>query len=563
MKHQKFIFVIGGVMSGVGKGVASASIGKILQSRGLAISSIKIDPYLNVDAGTMNPVEHGEVFVLESGLECDQDMGNYERFLDIEVPAENYMTNGMIFKTVIDRERNLGYNGACVEPTYHISEEIISRIRASAKKTKADVTIVEIGGTVGEYQNAIFIEAARTMKLKNPVDVIFALVSYLPIPGTIGEMKTKPTQNAVRTLNSYGVHPDIIIGRGAYPLDDKRKSKIGDMCSVPYNHIISAPDVSSIYEVPLLFEKDNFSSTLLKLLKIKVKTASDLAEWRQMVAHCREAREDVHIGIVGKYFRTGDYVLSDVYISIIESLKHAAFCLNRRLSMDWIDSVEYEKEPSKLDALSQYDGILIPGGFGTRGVDGKIQAIQYVRERKIPYFGICYGMQLALVEYARHVMGHTDAHTTEVSKKTKYPVVDVMPEQIRNIKLGHYGGTMRLGAYEALITKGTHAYGAYSSMRDGRWYTKTEDSQTISVKERHRHRYEVNPRYVNELEMAGIMFSGKTRDGMLMEIMELPSTVHPFFIGMQAHPEFTGSPLHPHPVFTAFLKASINKSVKQ
>lgn len=546
-------------MSGVGKGVASASIGKILQSRGLTISSIKIDPYLNVDAGTMNPIEHGEVFVLESGLECDQDMGNYERFLDIEVPAENYMTNGMIFKTVIDRERNLGYNGACVEPTYHISEEIINRIRASAKKTQADITIVEIGGTVGEYQNAIFIEAARTMKLKNPADVIFALVSYLPIPGTLGEMKTKPTQNAVRTLNSYGVHPDIIIGRGAYSLDDKRKSKIGDMCSVPYNHIISAPDVSNIYEVPLLFEKDNFSTTLLKLLKIKVKTISDLTTWRAMVERCREAREDVHIGIVGKYFRTGDYVLSDVYISIIESLKHAAFVFNRRLSMDWLDSVEYEKDKSKLDTLFQYDGILIPGGFGTRGVEGKIQAIQYVREHKIPYFGICYGMQLALVEYARNVIGHSDAHTTEVSKKTTYPVIDVMPEQIRNIKLGHYGGTMRLGAYEALITKDTHAYNAYSSMRNGRWYTKREDSKTISVKERHRHRYEVNPRCVSELETAGVVFSGKTRDGMLMEIMELPLAVHPFFIGMQAHPEFTGSPLHPHPMFTAFLRASINK----
>src|SRR3989338_5939388 len=308
MKRHKFIFIIGGVMSGVGKGVASASIAKILQSRGLLVSSIKIDPYLNVDAGTMNPIEHGEVFVLSSGLECDQDMGNYERFLDLEIPGENYMTNGMIFKTVIDRERNLGYDGACVEPTYHISQEIIQRITHSAEMTKSDVTLVEIGGTVGEYQNAIFIEAARIMKLKHSSDVLFALVSYLPIPGTIGEMKTKPTQNAVRTLNSYGVHPDIIIARGAHRLDEKRKMKIGDMCSVPNKNIISAPDVGNIYEVPLNFEQDGLTDTLLKALRLRSLKHSDLSGWKRIIERAKKSEKEVKIAMIGKYFKTGDYV---------------------------------------------------------------------------------------------------------------------------------------------------------------------------------------------------------------------------------------------------------------
>ncbi|MDO8571881.1 MAG: CTP synthase [bacterium] len=561
MKRHKYIFVIGGVMSGVGKGVASASIGKILQGRGFKVNPIKIDPYLNVDAGTMNPVEHGEVFVLSSGLECDQDMGNYERFLDIELFPDNYMTNGMVFKTVIDRERNLGYGGKCVEPVFHISEEILNRVKRSVKKSGADVTIVEIGGTVGEYQNAIFIEAARTMKLKHPNDVIFVLVSYLPIPGTLGEMKTKPTQNAVRTLNSYGVHPDIIIARAAKSLDKKRKDKLADFVSIPNKNIISAPDVDSIYDVPLNFEKDGLSTIIQKRLRIRSKNTSDLAQWKKMVDRRKTLEGTVRIGMIGKYFKTGDFVLSDVYISIIEALKHAANRLNRQLVLDWLDSHDYEGSHDALLKLDEYDGILVPGGFGGRGVKGKLRAIQYVREKKIPYFGICYGMQLALIEYARNVLKLKAAHTTEVDKKNPHPVIDIMPEQIENIKTGNYGGTMRLGAYPALLKKGTLAHKAYTGVEGGRWST-VQDLQNdhFIIRERHRHRYEVNPAYVQQFEERGVVFSGISPDRVLMEVMELPREVHPFFIGTQYHPEFTSSPLNPHPIFLEFIRASMERN---
>lgn len=549
-------------MSGVGKGVASASIGKILQSRGLKVNPIKIDPYLNVDAGTMNPAEHGEVFVLSSGLECDQDMGNYERFLDSELLPDNYMTNGMVFKTVIDRERNLGYEGKCVEPVFHISEEILNRIRRSVKKSGADVTIVEIGGTVGEYQNAIFIEAARGMKLKHQNDVIFVLVSYLPIPGTLGEMKTKPTQNAVRTLNSYGVHPDIIIARGAKPLDKKRKDKIADFVSIPNKNIISAPDVESIYEVPLNFEKDGLSTIIQKRLRLRSKSTSDLGAWKKMVERRKAPEGIVRIGMVGKYFKTGDFVLSDVYISIIEALKHASNRLNRELVLDWLDSHEYEGSNSALEKISSYDGVLVPGGFGGRGVKGKLRAIQYVREHAIPYFGICYGMQLALIEYARNVLKLKAAHTTEVDKKTPHPVIDIMPEQVEYMKISNYGGTMRLGSYPTLLKKGTIAYKSYSTAEEGRWNAPQEiNNDYFVIRERHRHRYEVNPTYVTQFENTGITFSGVSPDRVLMEIMELPREVHPFFIGTQYHPEFTSSPLHPHPLFLEFIRASIERQV--
>lgn len=562
MKNHKYIFIVGGVMSGVGKGIACASMGKILQSRGFRINPIKIDPYLNVDAGTMNPKEHGEVFVLASGLECDQDMGNYERFLDVELLPENYMTNGMVFKTVIDRERSLGYNGRCVEPLFHIVEESLGRIQASVKKSNADITIVEIGGTVGEYQNALFIEAARTMKLRSPEDVIFVLVSYLPIPHMVGEMKTKPTQSAIRTMNSYGVNPDIIVARAERPLDDQRKRKIADFGNIPYQNIVSAPDVETIYDVPLNFEKDGLSDSILELLHMKGKLKSDMLQWRKMVQKAKNASEEVKIAIIGKYFKTGDFFLSDVYISVIESLKHAAYVLDRKPKFEWIDSLEYEEDPSLLKHLDMFDGVLVPGGFGGRGVEGKIHAIQYVREHKIPYFGLCYGMQLALIEYARTVMGLKDAHTTEVNRKTPYPVIDIMPEQVENLAKGNYGATMRLGAYDALLQKGTIAYQGYSKAKDGRWSKKNASNDEFMIKERHRHRYEVNPAFVKSFEEKGVVFSGVSPDRILMEIMELPRDVHPFFLGVQFHPEFTGSLLHPHPLFTEFVRASSERAVK-
>ncbi len=540
MARHKYIFVLGGVMSGVGKGVTTSAIGKILKARGFNVSPLKIDPYLNVDAGTMNPIEHGEVFVLDSGLECDQDMGNYERFLDQSIPPENYMTNGMVFKYVIDKERALGYGGKCVEPTYHITEEILRRINLSIHKSDADISIIEIGGTVGEYQNAIFIEAARVLKLKHPNDVLFVLVSYLPVPDKIGEMKTKPTQAAVRTLNSYGVHPDIVIARSNRPLDNRRKEKIGFSSNINPKHIISAPDVDSIYDIPLNFEKDGLSSTILRLLKLRPKQ-TDLEDWRKMAARVKDGGPVVKIGIVGKYFKTGDFVLSDVYISVIESLKHAAGAAGVKLNLEWLDAGDYEKDKSKLKELSAYDGILVPGGFGERGVEGKIAAIEYAREKEIPYFGLCYGMQLAVIEYARHVANLKGAHTTEVNKQTKYPVIDIMPEQVEKMSKADYGGTMRLGAYPAKLKGESIAARAYGA---------------TTISERHRHRYEVNPEYIDILEKNGLVFSGRSPDGVLMEIAELPRSRHPFFLGTQFHPEFKSTPLHPHPLFFAFMKAA-------
>ncbi|MDO8493465.1 MAG: CTP synthase [bacterium] len=540
-KKHKYIFVCGGVMSGVGKGITTSSIALILKNKGFKVNPMKIDPYLNVDAGTMNPGEHGEVFVLESGLECDQDMGNYERFLGVSLPRENYMTNGMVLKHVIDKERALGYGGKCVEPVTHVTEEIIRRIEVARKLTDSDITIVEIGGTVGEYQNSLFIEAARLIKIKHPGDVAFVMVSYLPIPGTIGEMKTKPTQAAIRTLNSHGVHPDVIIARATKPLDQRRKEKIAEASGIPIEQIISAPDIESIYEVPLNFEKDGLGDTLLRILNVKNKKSikDSLKEWRAMFSKMKNAKTDVKVGIVGKYFKTGDFVLRDVYISIIESLKHAGGTAGVKVNIDWLDSEDYE-EGKPLENLSNYDGILVPGGFGGRGIEGKIKAIQYLRENKIPFFGICYGMQLAVIEYARNVLGLADAHTKEVSKSTTNPVIDVMQEQIKNLDEKKYGGTMRLGVYKAVLEPRTLAQTLY---------------QQGIIRERHRHRYEVNPEYIERFEKAGLVFPGKSPDGRLMEIMELPTSVHPFFLGTQFHPEFTGNPLKPHPLFLGFVKA--------
>ncbi len=526
-------------MSGVGKGITTASIAKILEGRGFRVSPIKIDPYLNVDAGTMNPTEHGEVFVLDSGLECDQDMGNYERFLGRSLPTENYMTNGMVFKHVIDKERALGYKGKCVEPVYHITEEIVRRIDASVKKTKPNISIIEIGGTVGEYQNAIFIEAARMLELKNPGDVLFVMVSYLPIPGKIGEMKTKPTQTAIRTLNSYGVHPDIIIARSDVPLDEKRKEKIADSNGVPKDRVISAPDIDSIYDVPVNFEKDGLGNLVLKLFDLKPKQ-KDLIDWRRMLRKLHGAKKEVRIAVVGKYFKTGDFILSDVYISVLESLKHAAYSLNRRPVIDWIDAETYEKNPKKLKELEQYHGILVPGGFGGRGVEGIISVINYARKNKIPYFGLCYGMQLMVVEYARNACRLRDAHTAEVKPKTKHVVIDILPEQKDLLRKNDMGGTMRLGGYPAKLKKGTVAEGAYKA---------------TTIRERHRHRYEVNPEYIVLLEDKGLVFSGVSPNKKLMEIAELPKKEHPFFLGVQFHPEFRTSPTEPHPLFCEFVNA--------
>lgn len=547
---HKYIFVLGGVMSGVGKGIATSSIGLILEHKGYPVNLVKIDPYLNIDAGTMNPTEHGEVFVLRSGLETDQDMGNYERFLGRDLTNEDYMTSGMVYQSVITRERALEYKGKFVEAIPHVRDEIIARMEAAASYNSSRVSVIEIGGTVGDFQNALFIEAARVLKMQHPEDVLFIMVSYLPVPSTIGEMKTKPTQNAVRQLNSYGVQPDFLIARSVHPLDAKRKEKLAVWCNVRSDRVISAPDIASIYEVPLNFEKDKLGNILLDALHLPGKRRTGLARWSRFVkATMNKNGPEVKIAIVGKYFDTGDFVLSDAYLSVIEAIKFSAAALEYRAKITWINSKDIERKGARaLADLRHYHGVIVPGGFGETGVEGKMRAIQFAREKKIPYFGLCYGMQLMVVEYARHVLKLKDAHTTEIKKNAADPVVDVMLEQKKHLADNKYGGTMRLGVYPAYLKKGTMARAAYKKEL---------------VEERHRHRYEINPAYVKRLEEAGLVFSATSPDGVLMEIAELPRTVHPFMLGTQFHPEFQARPLSPHPLFTEFLRAAIARKKKK
>lgn len=550
-KKHKYIFVVGGVMSGVGKGITTSSIGTLLQSKGFSVNLLKVDPYLNVDAGTMNPTEHGEVFVLNSGLETDQDMGNYERFLHRDLTGDDYITSGMVYKHVIEAERALKYGGHCVEAIPHIRDEIIRRLKHSAKINKTEISVIEIGGTVGDYQNVMFIEAARVMKVMNPEDVLFVMVSYMPVPSMLGEMKSKPTQNAIRLLNSYGVNADIIIARSEVPMDDKRREKIAISCSLPTDHIISAPDIHSVFDVPLNFEKDKLSEILLKVLHLrKKKDEPGLAKWEEFAKKVKNTKKTVDIAIVGKYFNTGGFVLTDAYVSVLEAIKYSAYKLGRKPVIHVVNSRDYEGlnvDKSKFKKLDTFDGIVVPGGFGESGIEGKLAVIKYARENKIPYFGLCYGMQLMVIEFARNVLGLKDANTAEINPKAKSVVIDIMPDQKKKLEAGNYGGSMRLGAYEALLGKGTIAREAY---------------ENEMITERHRHRYEVNPDFINQIQKAGLVFSGTSPNGELMEIAELPKKVHPFFLGTQFHPEFLARPLAPHPLFTAFIEASIKKGKK-
>lgn len=537
MKH-KYIFVIGGVMSSVGKGVTSASIAKIMQSRGFKVTNIKCDMYINIDAGTIRPTEHGEVFVGDDGIEADQDLGNYERFTDNAMKAVNYVTTGQVYQEVIRRERNLEYAGEDVEVVPDIPNEIIRRIKQASETDKAEITIVEFGGTVGEYQVLLFLEAARMMKRMSPHDVAFVLVSYLPVPSHIGEMKTKPTQHASRTLNEAGIQEDFIVARGPYVLDKPRCDRLSVFCNVDEGYAISAPDVESIYEVPLVLESETFSDKMLKRLGLKPRK-QDLKEWSAFVKKLKSLKRELNVGIVGKYFGTGDFTLSDSYITVIEAIKHASWSEGVKPKLTWINSEEFEKDPGKLKMLSDYDGIIVPGGFGERGVEGIIAAIRYVRENNIPYLGLCYGMQLACIEFARHVVGLKDAHTTEISPETVDPIIHLNPMQARNVVEKKYGATMRLGSYPCELVVGSKAYKAYGKK---------------SIAERHRHRYEFNNAYREALTKAGLIISGVNPEQDLIEIIELKD--HPFFIGVQFHPEFLSRPLEPHPLFRAFVKAA-------
>ena len=525
-------------MSGIGKGTTTASIARLLKDRGFRVTAMKADPYINVDAGTMNPIEHGEVFVTHDGLETDQDLGNYERFLDQNILAYNYMTTGSVYKAVIERERNLEYGGRCVEVVPHVPEEIIRRIHEAGKRARADFVLIEIGGTVGEYQNMLFVEAARMMHLSDPERILFILVSYLPIPDNIGEMKTKPTQTASRMLNTAGIQADFIVARAKQTLDASRRHKLSVFCNVQPDHIIAAPDQSSIYEVPQLFRAQGFDDNIMRHFKMN-RAPRKHREWDIMVNRMKAAKKPATIAIVGKYFKTGDYELGDSYISVLEAIRHASWVQGIKPEIVWINSEEYEENPKAVNELSQYDGVIIPQGWGSRGAEGKIRAIQYVREHNIPFLGLCYGMQMASIEFARHVLKIPMATSQEIDQKAKDHVIHFIPEQCKRIQHKDYGGSSRLGAYACKVRSGTISHSLYGKSL---------------VHERHRHRYEFNNNYRKRFEKHGMVFAGIHRKLNLVEIMELPS--HPFFIGVQFHPEYISRPLSPHPLFVGFFRAA-------
>ena len=542
----KFIFVVGGVLSGVGKGITTASIGRIMLSKGYRVSCIKVDPYVNVDAGTMNPVEHGEVFVTEDGDETDQDIGNYERFLNQNIYRENYMTTGRVYLTVIQKERNLEYGGKCVQVVPHVPMEIRRRIEEAVKKTKSEIMVIEVGGTAGEYENLLFPEAARYMKMENPDDVLFVMVSYLPIPAKVGEMKTKPTQHAVRNLNSAGIQPDFIVARSRLPIDNPRRKKIAIHCNVKQEDVISAPDIDSIYDVPINFEKDKLGDRILDKFGLK-KRKDDMSEWRRVATAVKRPKKEVKIGIVGKYFATGDFCLTDSYISVIEAIRHACIKNKCKPDLHWIYTEEIEKKGIK--TLAQYDGVIVPQGWGSRGSEGKIKTIKYCREKGLPYFGLCYGMQMAVIEFARNVMKLRQANSEECDPKTPHPVIHIMPEQKELIAKKQYGGTIRLGGWPCKIVPGTHLAESYAKMHNKK-----------IVSERHRHRYEFNNKYRAKFEKNGMTIAGTSPDGKIVEAVEISD--HPFFIGTQFHPEYISRPLDPHPLFVEFVRVCLNRNKK-
>ncbi len=543
MSKPKYIFVVGGVMSSVGKGVVSASLGKIIQARGYKVANIKCDMYVNVDAGTIRPAEHGEVFVGEDGIEADQDLGNYERFTDQICTRDNYLTTGQIYQEVIRRERNLEYNGEDVEVVPDVPKEIIRRIKQCQEKNQAEVVVVEFGGTVGEYQLVLFLEAARMMKVEHPEDVIFVMVSYLPKPVLLNEQKSKPTQYAIRTLNSAGIMPDFIMCRAEEPATENIKKTISNVCSLPQKRIISAPNVKSIYDVPVNFERqENLGEEILKALNLEVRSAN-LGDWQELSEKIHKLDKKVKIGIVGKYFNSKSR--KDTYISVIESIQHASWFFNRKAEIIWFDSEEYEKDPSKIQELHNVDGIIVPGGFGKRGTEGMIMAAKFARENKKPYLGLCLGVQILTIEFARHVCGLEKANSEELDPDTPDPVVHIMEEQKKFMAQKNYGATMRLGSYPCVLKPDTKSYQAYGE---------------LEINERHRHRYEFNNKYKDLLEKNGLIFAGTSPDGKLLEIAEIKN--HPFMLGTQFHPEFKSRPLKPHPLFRDFIQACLNYESK-
>ncbi len=545
MRNLKFIFVSGGVISGIGKGFTTASIALLLKSAGYKVAPIKFENYLNIDAGTINPIEHGDVFLCDDGTEADMDIGSYEKFLDDNMSKENFVTMGQIYKTVIEKERRFEFEGEDVEAIPHITDEIIKRIYHLANIKKPQIVIIELGGTAGEYQNILYYEASRILTFKNPGDVIHIHVSYVPTPKHLGEPKTKPTQLSVKTLNSMGIQPDIIIARSENYLDQRRQDRFALFCNLKPEMIISNPDLSTVYEIPLILAKQELEIKILKKLNLKPKKA-DLKKWEELIKLIKKPKKSkIKIAIVGKYFGTGDYQLRDSYAALFDAIDHASWHLETHVDTVWIDAERVEKMGSEI--IGNPNGIIVPIGWGARGAEGMIMAASYALKKRIPYLGLCYGMQLAVVAFAREVLGWKEANTTENDPLTKYPVIYLIPSQREFIERRAYGGTMRLGKWEAKVKKGTLAYAIYKKNL---------------ISERHRHRYEVNNKYIPYLEKKGLIVSARSKVENLTEMIELPKSLHPFYFGIQGHPEYKTRPLKPHPVFVEFIKTCKMSNLK-
>ena len=536
-KEHKYIFFTGGVISSVGKGLTAASIGRLLKERGFSVAIQKLDPYLNVDPGTMSPYQHGEVFVLDDGAETDLDLGHYERFIDNRLTKESNMTSGQIYAEVIDKERKGDFLGGTIQVIPHITNEIKRRIRLLAEHTDAEFILVEVGGTIGDIESLPFIESLRQIRhdvgLRN---VFFVHTTWLPHIGATGELKTKPTQHSVRELRSLGIAPHMIIARSDYSVESALLEKISLFCDVPVDHVIPMKTASSVYSVPLILEDYGVGEKILDYFGLESRTNPDWSDWERVTKADENPQHCVRIALVGKYVE-----LHDAYMSVKESLNHASLNQDTRVAIQWVHSVELEQGIG-WDQLKNVDGILVPGGFGDRGIEGKIQAISFAREKQIPFLGLCLGMQLMVVEFARHVLGDMTANSTEFDPNSKHPVIDLMPDQ-RDIT--DKGGTMRLGLYPCSLTSDTIAHRAYG---------------VDAVSERHRHRYEVNNHYRATLEEAGMIFSGQSPDGKLAEIAEMKN--HPFMVACQFHPEFLSRPNRPHPLFKAFMTAVIKNKTK-
>ena len=530
----KFIFITGGVVSSLGKGIIGASLGRLLRSKGFTVAIQKFDPYINVDPGTMSPFQHGEVFVTDDGAETDLDLGHYERFIDSNFSQISNVTSGSVYQTVIKKERRGDYLGATVQTIPHITNEIKSRIIKAQKHFNTDFQIIEIGGTIGDIESLPFIEAIRQFKTEqgygNAINVHCTLLPYLP---TSGELKTKPSQHSVNVLRSYGLQPEVLVCRTSKPIPKTEKEKLALFCSVPKEAVIECRDMKSIYEVPLVLEEQNFAEVVLKLLQTPDRKA-DLKEWEELVEKIKNPKKTVKIAIAGKYTK-----LSDAYISVVESLKHAGYKNDAKVEVKWINSEDCNEYSECKKLMKDVQGLVVPGGFGVRGIEGKLNAIRYARENNLPFLGICLGMQCAVIEYARNVVGLKDANSKEFDEGATYPVIDLMTEQ-KNVK--GYGGTMRLGAYDCIIKKGSVAEKAYG---------------TNKISERHRHRYEVNNEFIDRIADAGLVFSGMSPDGMLAEMVELPQ--NDWFVAAQFHPEFKSRPNRPHPLFLGLVTAACER----